>query len=105
MEPRIFPIHPPSAALFGKVLAASFGLTTAFFGVLTLALYAAIDPDGPVARLAAPVALGSSYVLMLIIFFSVFTWFLFECPPHGFCLARGPLAHPQQRPRQALHLR
>ncbi|MDE2807740.1 MAG: hypothetical protein OXN90_04915, partial [Gemmatimonadota bacterium] len=75
MEPRIFPIYPPSAAMFGKVLAASFAVTTAFFAVLTLALYAVIDQDGPVARVAAPVALGSSYVLMLIIFFSVFTWF------------------------------
>ena len=35
MEPRIFPIYPPSAALFGKVLAASFAVITAFFAVLT----------------------------------------------------------------------
>ena len=91
MEPRIFPIHPPSAALFGKVLAASFAVTTAFFGVLTLALYAAIDPDGPVARVAAPVALGSSYVLMLIIFFSVFTWFYLSARRTDFVLLEGHL--------------
>ena len=91
MEPRIFPIHPPSAALFGKVLAASFGLTTAFFAVLTLALYAAIDPDGPVAHVAAPVALGSSYALMLIIFFSVFTWFYLSARRTDFVLLEGHL--------------
>ena len=91
MEPRIFPIHPPSAALFGKVLAACFAVTTAFFGVLTLALYAAIDPDGPVAHVAAPVALGSSYVLMLIIFFSVFTWFYLSARRTDFVLLEGHL--------------
>ena len=66
-------------------------MTTAFFGVLTLALYAAIDPDGPVARLAAPVALGSSYVLMLIIFFSVFTWFYLSARRTDFVLLEGHL--------------
>ena len=91
MEPRIFPIHPPSAALFGKVLAASFAVTTAFFGVLTLALYAVIDRDGPVAEIAAPVALGSSYVLMLIIFFSVFTWFYLSARRTDFVLLEGHL--------------
>ncbi len=91
MEPRIFPIHPPSAALFGKVLAASFAVITVFFAVLTLALYAAIDPDGPVARIAAPVALGSSYVLMLIIFFSVFTWFYLSARRTDFVLLEGYL--------------
>ena len=91
MEPRIFPIHPPSAALFGKVLAVSFAVTTVFFGVLTLALYAAIDPDGPVARVAAPVALGSSYVLMLIIFFSVFIWFYLSARRTDFVLLEGHL--------------
>ena len=91
MEPRIFPIHPPSAAMFGKVLAASFVANTAFFAVLTLALYAAIDPDGPVARVAAPVALGSSYALLLIIFFSVFTWFYFIARRTDFVLLEGHL--------------
>lgn len=91
MEPRIFPIHPPSAALFGKVLAASFAAITAFFAVLTLALYAALDPDGPVAHLAAPVALGTSWVLMLIIFFSVFTWFYLSARRTDFVLLEGHL--------------
>ena len=91
MEPRIFPIHPPSAALFGKVLAASFAVITAFFAVLTLALYAAIDPDGPVARIAAPVALGSSYALMLFIFFLVFTWFYLSARRTDFVLIEGHL--------------
>ena len=91
MEPRIFPIHPPSAAMFGKVMVVCFGLTTAFFGVLTLALYAVIDPDGPVAHIAAPVALGSSYVLMLIIFFSVFTWFYLSARRTDFVLLEGHL--------------
>ena len=86
MDPRIFPIHPPSAALFGKVLTASFAATTAFFAVLTFALYAAIDPAGPVAQLAAPVALGSSYALMLIIFFSVLTWFYLSARRTDFAL-------------------
>ncbi len=91
MEPRIFPIHPPSAALFGKVLAAIVAVTTVFFAVLTFALYAVIDPHGPVARLAAPVALGSSYVLMLIIFFSVFTWFYLSARRTDFVLLEGYL--------------
>ena len=91
MEPRIFPIYPPSAALFGKVLAASFAVITAFFAVLTLALYAAIDPDGPVARIAAPVALGSSYALILFIFFSVFTWFYLSARRTDFVLLEGYL--------------
>ena len=91
MDPRIFPIHPPSAALYGKVLAASFAAITAFFAVLALALYAALDPDGPVARLAAPVALGTFYALMLIIFFSVFTWFYFSARRTDFVLLEGYL--------------
>ncbi len=91
MEPRIFPIYPPSAAVFGKVLAASFAVITVFFAGLTLALYAVIDPDGPVARLAAPVALGSSWALMLIIFFSVFTWFYLSARRTDFVLLEGYL--------------
>lgn len=91
MEPRIFPIHPPSAALFGKVLAVIFALITVFFAVLTGALYAAIDPDGPVARLAAPVALGSSYALLLFIFFAVFTWFYLSARRTDFVLLEGYL--------------
>ena len=91
MEPRIFPIYPPSAALFGKVLAASFAVITVFFAVLTLALYAVIDPHGPVARVAAPVALGSAYVLMLIIFFAVFTWFYLSARRTDFVLLEGHL--------------
>ena len=91
MEPRIFPIYPPSAVLFGKVLAASFAVITAFFAVLTLALYAAIDPDGPVARIAAPVALGSSYALILFIFFSVLTWFYLSARRTDFVLLEGYL--------------
>ena len=68
-----------------------FAVITAFFAVLTLALYAAIDPDGPVARIAAPVALGSSCVLMLFIFFSVFTWFYLSARRTDFVLLEGHL--------------
>ncbi len=91
MDPRIFLIQPPSTALFGKVLAGSFAAITVFFAVLTLALYAVIEPHGPVARVAAPVALGSSYVLMLFIFFSVFTWFYLSARRTDFVLLDGHL--------------
>jgi hypothetical protein len=77
MDPRIFPIHPPSTALFVKVMGLIFAINCAFFALLALVIYAAIDIDGPVARIAAPVALGSSLLMMLFIFFSVFIWFYF----------------------------
>ena len=91
MEARIFPIHPPSAALYCKVLVVSFAAITAFFALLALALYAALDPDGPVARLAAPVALGVGLALMLLIFFSVFTWFYWIARRTDFVLLAGHL--------------
>ena len=75
MEVRTFPIYPPSAALFAKVLALLFIVNCIFFALLTLGIYAVIDADGPVGRIAAPVALISSLLIMLFIFFSVFTWF------------------------------
>ena len=75
MDPRIFPIHPPSTALFAKVLALLFAIICIFFALLSLIIYAVIDIDGPIGRIAAPVALGAALLLMLFIFFSVFTWF------------------------------
>jgi len=75
MDARIFPIYPQSTGLFAKVLLLAFGITTAFFLLLAAALYSVIDIDGEVARIAAPVALGSSWAMMLFIFFSVFIWF------------------------------
>ena len=75
MEVRTFPIYPPSTALFAKVLALLFIVNCIFFALLTLGIYAVIDADGPVGRIAAPVALITSLLIMLFIFFSVFTWF------------------------------
>lgn len=75
MDARIFPIYPQSTALFVKVLALLFAVTTIFFVILTLAIYAVIEFDGPVGQIAAPVALGSSWAMMLFIFFSVFIWY------------------------------
>ena len=75
MEPRIFPIYPPSSALFAKILTIIFIVNCFFFALLSLGLYAVINPEGMVAQVAAPVALISSLLLMLFIFFSVFIWF------------------------------
>ena len=75
MEARIFPIFPQSTSLFAKVLILTFAITTVFFVLLSLAIYAVIEIDGEVGRIAAPVALGSSWAMMLFIFFSVFIWY------------------------------
>lgn len=75
MEPRVFPIHPPSSALFAKILAIIFIVNCFFFALLSSGLYAVLDPEGMVAQVAAPVALISSLLIMLFIFFSVFIWF------------------------------
>ncbi|HIG57578.1 MAG TPA: hypothetical protein EYQ18_27005 [Candidatus Handelsmanbacteria bacterium] len=75
MEARIFPIFPQSTSLFAKVLILAFAITTLFFVLLSLAIYAVIEIDGEVGRIAAPVALGSSWAMMLFIFFSVFIWY------------------------------
>ena len=68
MEARIFPIFPQSTSLFAKVLILTFAITTVFFVLLSLAIYAVIEIDGEVGRIAAPVALGSSWAMMLFIF-------------------------------------
>ena len=75
MEPRVFPIYPPSSALFAKILVIIFLVNCFFFALLSLGLYALLDPNGMVARVAAPVALICSLLIMLFIFFSVFIWF------------------------------
>ena len=75
MEARIFPIFPQSTSLFAKVLILTFAITTVFFVLLSLAIYAVIEIDGEVGRIAAPVALGSSWAMMLFIFLSVFIWY------------------------------
>ena len=75
MDARIFPIYPQSTSLFAKVLALIFVVNIVFFILLTLMIYAVIDIDGPVARIAAPVALICALAMMLFIFYSVFIWY------------------------------
>lgn len=74
MDALIFPIHPPSPSLFRKVLAISFIALCAIFVILALVIYSVIDIEGPVGQIAAPVALGSMWAMMLFIVFTIFTW-------------------------------